>query len=799
MNSKAKIVFRNILRRPAYSVITFIGFTLAIAASLIIYLWVYNEKSYDRFHPDYQRIYRVLTLSKQGNDIIKSPGCYRPVAKTMKMDYPQVEDAAYISYDSEDSPLYAESESEKIEARGCCISENFFRIFAGFRFIEGNPENAFDKPGNVVLSENIAKKIFHDQPALGKTLISDKFSRQVFTVSGVIHIPERSHIALGYVLSDKDSRNSRYSNNWGDRNWVRVYLKLRKDALIDSQFLASISNHVTRYSGMTDKLMFQPLADIHLHSDYLNEQIDRNQGSYRYVWIFSGLALLIIIMASLNFSVLSVARASERAVEIGIRKVNGSSRFNIFIQFLTEAIIQTFAATVFALCLVAISLPLLNTLSSRQLISDITPGLIFNLFFLTFLVGIVAGIYPSFFLSSFSPARIFRGGTVSGSRSNFIRLLVTAQFTITIFLIIITLLFIKQLNYIHKKDLGFDYKNVVVIPTGLNYDNKELKVELLRNPGIENVSASTYAPLDVGFKGDLPVSHMGITDTLKVNYYFADEDFAKTYKLEVIKGQFLQMTSGAYWEEFKNKNKARKEGNEYAISIPIVINETAEKLLGFDDPVGQRIGENVIVGVVKDFHFRSLHYNIEPLVICNNPEEIMTMNVRISPVNRSATLVYIRDIYRKNRENREFSYVFFEDLLNDKYVPETRLKNMAVSFSVLAIIISLLGILGMSIFSINRRTKEIGIRRVTGARAAQILLLLNREFLTWVIAAFIIVSPVAWYTMHDWLGNFVYKTNISWWIFAFAAFIAFGIALLTVNCQSWKTIMKNPVEALRYE
>jgi putative ABC transport system permease protein len=799
MNHQIKIILRNLTRKPVYSAITFTGFTFGIVASLLIYLWVYNELSYEKFHPGYQRIYRVLTLSKQGDEIVKSPGSYRPLPKTMKMDYPQIEYATYISYSSEDSPLKLESGGEKIEARMCWTNEDFFQIFSGFKFIEGSYEGAFRNPDNIVLSEKTARKIFGDKPALGKILISDKYSKEVYTVGGVIRIPEQSHIDFGFILSEKNSRYSGYSNNWGDKGFVRVYIKLRKDAQIDDQFLTSISNHISRYSKITDKLMFQPLADIHLYSDYQNDFYTKNPGSYRYVWIFSGLAFLIILMASLNFSALSVARASERSVEIGIRKVNGGSRISIFRQFMSESVFQTFAATIVALFVVWFILPWFNTLSLKELILNISPRLIINLFLLTFMVGVIAGIYPSLYLSAFNPIGIFRGGSISGSRSNFIRVLVTVQFTIAIFFIIATSLFVKQINYIHNKDLGIDDKDVIVIPTGLWYDNKDFKQELLRNPRILSVSASTYAPIDVGFKGGLSLSHQGRIDTLQVNHFFVDEDFAKTYRLEVIRGQFLQMDYSGYWRENEKANAGRKEGKDYTVSIPIVINETAEKLLGFDDPIGQRIGDKVIVGVVKDFHFRSLHYAIEPLVMSNNPEVIQTMNVRIASGNTSETLNYIRDTYKKHRDDREFSYRFFDDLLNEKYQAEARLKNITIAFAFLAIIISILGILGMAIFSIDRRTKEIGIRRVAGAKTSEILILLNKEFITWVVVAFLVASPVAWYAMHKWLQNFIYKTELSWWIFLLAGIIAFGIALLTVNWQSWRAATRNPVEALRYE
>jgi putative ABC transport system permease protein len=798
MNNFFKIARRNLSRKPVYSIITFTGFTFGIAASLLIYLWVYNELSYEKFHPGYQRIYRVLTLSKQGNDIVKSAMCYRPVPKTMKMDYPQIEYATFISYNSEDSPLQTETGAKKIEARMCWADDDFFKVFEGFKFLEGSPEHALQKPDNIILTEKTARKIFGNEPALGKLLVSDKYSKEVFTVGGVIRIPEQSHIDFGFMLSDKNSMNSMYSNNWGDKGWVRVYIKLRKDAIIDDQFISAISNHISRYSKITDKLMFQPLADIHLYSDY-DDFLDKRIGSYRYVWIFSGLALLIVLMASINFSALSVARASERSVEIGIRKVAGGSRLSIFGQFMSESVFQTFAATILAIVVVWFTLPMFNTLSSKELVLNISAGLIISLFILTFIVGLIAGMYPSVYLSAFNPVGIFRGGSLSGSRSNFIRVLVTVQFTIAIFFIICTLLFIKQLNYIHNKDLGLDDKNVVVMPIGLWYDIKDFKQELLRNPKIVSVSASTSAPVNGGFKGGLPLSHQGRNDTLQVNHFFVDEDFAKTYRLEVTKGQFLQMDYSEYWKEIEKRNNNKTDGKEYPVSFPIVINQTAEKLLGFDDPIGQRIGDDVIVGVVKDFHFMSLHFPIEPIVMSNNPEEITTISVRITPGSEIESLNYIRDTYMKNRDHREFSYSFFDDLLQQKYAPETRLKNITIAFALLAIVISVLGILGMSVFSIDRRTKEIGIRIVAGARSSEILALLNKEYIVWVLVAFAVASPVAWYSMHRWLQNFVYKTEFSWWIFLVAGVTGFLIALGTVSWQSWRAATRNPVGALRYE
>ncbi|MDX2443053.1 MAG: ABC transporter permease [Bacteroidales bacterium] len=799
MNFQIKIAVRNIISKPVYSSITFIGFTLGVLASLLIYIWVYNELSYEKFHPDYQRIYRVLTLSKQGDVIVKSPMCYRPVPKTLKMDYPQIEYASYISYSSEDSPLKLQSGGDKIEAKMCWTNEDFFNIFKGFEFIEGSPETAFEKSENIVLSEETAKKIFGDQAAYGKVLISDKYSMEVYTVGGVVRIPDQSHQDFGFMLSEKNSRYSAYSDSWSDKGHVRVYIKLRNDATIDEQFLTNLTNHVGRYSNHTDKLVFQPLADIHLHSDYENDRYDKNRGNYNQIWILSGLASLIILMASLNFSVLSVARASERYVEIGIKKVNGARRIDIFRQFMAESVFQTFAATILALIAVWYILPWFNTLISKQLLIPISSEFITKLFLLTIIVGIIAGLYPSLILSSFNPIGIFRGASVSGSKNNFISLLVTIQFTITIFFIIVTALFVKQLNFIHNKDLGIDDENIVVIPTGLWYGNKQFKEELLKNPNILSVSASTYAPVDFALKYSFPLSHQGTLDTLQTYLYFVDEDFAKTYNLDVTKGQFLKMDHSEYWKEYKNSMESQKEGKDYAVSIPIVVNETAERMLGFIDPVGQRIGNNVIVGVVKDFHFRPLHHPIGPLVMTNDPQSIMTMNVRIAPGNTSEAIHYIQDTYKKHRDDREFSYRFFDDLLNEEYQAETRLRNITIAFALLATVISVMGILGMAIFSIDRHNKEIGVRRVFGAKGSEILIMLNRKFIKWVVIAFIIASPIAWYAMQKWLQNFVYKTELSWWVFVAAGMIVFGIALLTVNWQVFQAAKKNPVEALRFE
>jgi len=790
-----KILSRKLKAKPIFSFVTIFGFTVGIAASLLIYLWVYNELSYEKFHPGYQRIYRVLTLAKQGDEIVKSASNYRPLPETFENEYPQIEYATSISFSSEDSPLQVSDDSEKIDGRGCWLSDHFFNVFGGFAFKEGTPENALSNPSGIILNAEMAHKLFGEQPALGKPVIINKYFREEFTVSAVIEFPAQSHINFDYAISDKNSQVSAFSKSWKKSIYNHVYFKLKNGATTDNEFLSRITDHITRYTSFTDKLLFQPIADIHLYSDY-NTSLDKNVGSFTYVWIFSGLALLIVLMASLNFSVLSVARASERLTEIGVKKVNGASRFQIAGQFINESLLQTFFSLVLAIILVWITLPLFNHLSGQQLHLCLSLKLLFNLVILTFFVGLTAGIYPAWYLSSLTPAGIIKDKSPIGTGARMVKILPFVQFVIAIFFVVATTVFIKQMNYIRSKDLGFDDKNIVVVPTGLWYDNRAFKDELLKNPNILSVSASVYAPVDLAWKANIPFSGANGNDSLLASMFWADEDFAETYNLEVVKGQYLQTNYDDYWVELKRKEKMK---DDTPISQPVVINETAEKKLGFEDPIGQRLGNFVIVGVVKDFHYRPLRYPIEPLMLTNDPQNIMSANIRISPENKAATLKYIGDVYRKYRDNRTFSYQFFDDLLQEKYRSEIRLRNLTFLFAALAVLIAILGILGMSVFSTIKRTKEIGIRKVNGATLFEVLVLLNKDFLKWVLVAFVIATPLSWYAMNRWLGNFAYKTGLSWWIFAIAGVLALGIAVLTVSYQSWRAATQNPVESLRYE
>ncbi len=785
--------FRNIVKHPIYSFISIVGFTFGIVAALLIYLWINNETRYDTFHSDTDNIYRVLSLSKNGAYVQKSAASYTALAENLKKDYAQIAQAACLQYSSEDSPLYEEGSPQKIEARSLWVNDDFFSIFDGFRFIEGDLQTALNTPNSILLSEHTAKKLFGNQPALGKNIISDKYIKRTYTVTGVLHIPNHTHINFGYILPQNSNEVQAYAKNFRLTSHVHTYIKLADNVHIEEGFMESISDYITTHTGKSDKLLFQPLNDIHLYSDYEPSLYDQNISHYKYVWIFSALALLVIFMAAFNFAMLETARSTERFKEIAVRKVNGATRSQLIWSGLSQSLLQSLLAGILAYVVVILLLPFVNQYVYTDLQLNLSAIFIFKFVLFILVVGVIAGIYPAIYAASFQPATIFRGHTTTGTKKYLIQSLVLVQFVIAIGFMMGTALVVKQLNYMQNKRLGFNHDDIVVVPTGLWYDNQDFKNELLKHPQVLSVTASAYAPLDYHWQKVYAIRHQGLIDSVRVTELCVDEDFAKTYDVEVVEGNFLDFNYANYWKE------AEKEKDEL-ISIPIVINETAKKLMGFGNPIiGQRIGNNVIVGVVKDFHYRPLKHPIEAMVLVNNPENIMTANIKIAPNNKVQTLTYIRDTYRKYRDERAFSYAFFNDMLKTKYQQESRLRNLMILFSVMALLISVLGIMGLSLFFIQRRTKEIGIRKVNGATIGEILKLLNTTFIKWIFVAFVIATPIAYYAMNKWLENFAYKTELSWWIFVLVGLSVLFIALLTVSWQSWRAASRNPVEALRYE
>ncbi|HDY67152.1 MAG TPA: FtsX-like permease family protein [Candidatus Scalindua sp.] len=493
---------------------------------------------------------------------------------------------------------------------------------------------------------------------------------------------------------------------------------------------------------------------------------------------------------------LTTARATYRAKEVAVKKVFGSGRRQLIIQYTSEAILQTFIALILGLILIQVLLPWFNVVTNKEIIVNLELWVIISAIFFSLIVGIISGLYPALYLTAFSPLLVFKSGTQSGSKAGFIKILVTFQFIISIGLIICTGYIHKQLHYIRNKDLGINKENVLIIQTSLWYDVDRYKQEILNNPNVISASASMSSPADFYWTTD-DVTWEGkqTSDMTAMSEVFVDEDFAETYGLKVIKGDFISTESEDYWLTGEDSVKYKS-----LFSFPAVINETAWKMMGFDDPIGKRFNDNnIIVGVVKDFHFKPLQEKVMPLIIKYNPEAIFCLNIRIRPENMSQTIAYIKEIYEKHRPERGFSYSFFEDELANKYMTEQRQGKIFLYFTLLSILISSLGVFGLAVFSAARRTREIGIRKVFGGSLSRILILLIKDFSKWILVAFCLVSPLAWYTIQQWAQTFAYRTEISWWIFVLSGLLVYLIAILTVIWVSFRVADRNPVETLRNE
>ena len=789
-----RILFRTITKSPLYITVNFTGLTLSLAASLLIYLWIYDELSFDKMHEDHDRIYRMLTFKKEGTSYTKTPELPVPMAEYLREELTQIESATFIKFESE-TPL--QLHDRKIEVVPVYVDAHFFDVFSGFKFIEGDIETALNEPRSIVLSEKTARIIFGNEKALGQTLQSNIYNiNEVFIVGGVVKIPEHSHIDFGFatLINNNNLLHRTFINNWKRTGWSSIYIKLKKQADVSEAFIHTINEHYSKQVGSEKRILFQPIANIHLFSDYKWLQ-DRNLGEYKYLLIYGGLAIGIVTLAIFNFILLTIARASERFNEIGYRKIVGASRLQVFIQFVAESFTQVLSAVVAGLLLVYVLLPWFNQLTGKSIYFIPSFNFIVTSLFVAITISLLAGMYPAFYLSSFNPLLIFKGANPQGTKNILIRVLITTQSVISIFLLIFTAMVYQQIRFINQTDLGINKENVVVVPTGLWYDNAAFKSELLQYPDIISCSFSTRSPAN--FHWQYPLSIDGI-DTVYCTLFMVDEHFASTYDLKLVQGEFLKTTYDDYWSSSKLQGDSLPSKN-YLISIPTVINETTRDILNLTDPIGQRIGNNVIVGVVKDFHMQPLQYKIGPLVMVNNPENIMTLNVKISAENKPETVSYIRDIYLKHREARGFSYSYFEDELTALYDSEMRLGNMLVYGTLLAFVISLMGIFSLASYGTQRRRQEIGIRKINGASIRDILLMLNGEFLKWVIIAFLIAVPFGIYFVNQWLANYYYRTDIKWWLILAIGITTFLVSLLSVSWQCWKAARENPVDVLKYE
>jgi len=789
-----KISFRNLWRAKGYSAINLAGLATGMACFILILLWVQDELSYDKFHENTNRLFRVVRLDRDD----PSQGVCRagaPWGPALYNDFPEVEN--FVRFRGHGRTLMSSGDKGFYESEGLYADSTIFEVFT-FPLLKGNPKTALTRPNTMVINERMAEKYFGTEDPVGQSLVFN--NQDEFEITGIMqNIPANSHIKFDYLIPF--FMYQRWdTSEWGVNNFY-TYLLLAEGTA--TQLEAKIPEFLERHAGertaaaSINKL--QPITDIHLHSNLLRE-LEAN-GDIANVYIFSAIAIFILLIACINFMNLATARSANRAKEVGIRKVVGSQRLQLIKQFLGESIFLSIIGILLAVGLVELLIPNFNELSGKQLSLDFGNNvfLLTGLLFMALIVGFISGAYPAFFLSSFKPIAAIKGDVGSGKSSSILRKgLVILQFAISITLIVGTAVVYRQLNYMSSKKLGFDREQVLVI----RMDNSEIKSkqelfknELLRNPAISGVSATSN--LLGGGDWGMPFSYEGSGDEnrFSARVLVVDPNFVETLGMQIVDGRNFSY-------EFTTD-----------ISAAYILNESAVKQIGFDNPVGKYFGrptekneqgewdyeKGSVVGVIKDFHFRSFHEEIQPMVLFMIPEWFSYLSVRIRPENISTTIDFVEKKWHEFDPNRPFDYFFLDEIFDQMYRAEQRFGNTFVAFSVIAVVIACLGLFGLASFMAERRTKEIGIRKVLGASIINIVSQLSKDFTKWVIFANLIAWPVAFFVMTKWLQNFAYQVGMSLDTFLLAGVLALLIALLTVSFHAIKAAISNPVDALRHE
>lgn len=780
-----KVTLRALKKHKAFSFINIAGLSIGMACVIILMLWIQFEMSFDTSHKKAERIFRVASETYARTPPAKMVVTPPPMSPALLQEFPEIEAATRISRGGGDK-LFSYKDKHFIESF-FAIDPSFFKIFT-FEFLKGDANSAFNDPYSLVLSEDKAQKFFGDHDPIGNIIQFDQ--KTEFTVTGVIrNIPSNSHLQRD-IFIPFETWGKLYEEpleHW--KYWsFYTYILLRPDTNIqqlEGKFTAFTENH-----GIPDAHLFlQPLTSIHLHSHFQGEISPNTHVST--LLLFGSIAVLILLIACINYMNLTTARSSARLKEVGTRKVVGAHRSQIARQFMGESIITALFSLVLSLFLVYLFLPLFNTLADRQL--SLTGGGLLKIFpgilLLVLFTGFFAGSYPALRLSSLKPITILKGRAgKSSQKSRFRNLLVVFQFSVSLILIIATLLVKNQLDYVQYKEMGFERDQIVVIPL---QDNKlKLNVgpvleELKGNPNILYAAPSMHLPNDVGAM--TIATWTGKPEDLEF-WIKAGEvgyDFTDLYGIKIVEGR-----------NFSREFPSDEDG-------AFLINETAKNTLGQHFQLGMDFkhwrGQGNIVGVMQDFHLNSLHEEIKPLYFFLNPKRGLQLSIKVRGGNIPETIEYIREAFKKISPNYPFEYRFFDDIFNMAYLSEQKLEKIFTIFTVLAIFIACMGVFGLSSFMADQKRKEIGIRKVLGASSSKIVYLLSRDLLRIVILANLIAWPIAYYAMYKWLQNFAYRINISIGIFILSSILILTVSFGTLSYQALKAAFTNPVDSLRYE
>jgi putative ABC transport system permease protein len=799
--------FRKMLRHKGFAFINVAGLAIGLAACIMILLFIVDELSYDRFHNESHRIYRITAHGVFGDNEFNSTFTPVPLAAAIYDEFPEVEQITRLLVRPQRT-IRISDEKTLTEDRFFYADSNFFRIFS-FRLIEGDPNTALLHPGSIVLTESAAKRYFGDENPIGKTLLED--NRNTFTVSGIVEdIPGNSHFRFN-ALASFNSLPWHDIIDWFSRS-AQTYVLIDESATssifhekLNTLLYRRIGEQLPRFLGITLEEFqasgqsygydLQPLHSIHLHSN-LQGEYEAN-GSITYVYLFSIIALFILLIACINFMNLSTARSATRSKETGIRKVLGATRSRLIIQFLSEALLYNLFAIILALLLIEISLPVFNHIAGKQLSLNLISNPAFALAIPAFILftTLLAGIYPAFYLSSFEPLKVLKGQATGGmSKNRFRSLLVLFQYSISIVLMISTLVIFKQLQFIQQKDPGYDIENIIVIRQvqGLGNSRAVFKQNILQNPNIKSAAYSVDLPGDDLASYSMVVAGRPLDEVNIVMTLFVDYDFLETLEMKMNQGRWLQR---AYAGD----------------SAAIILNQAAIRRLGITDIEKDRILRHAtppdddlterIIGIVEDFHFESLHREIKPLAIYLLPEgrSANRLSVKVHSEQISETISFLEQEWNAMQSGQPFEYGLLDTALEKFYGNDRRTRVIYAAFSILALLVASLGLYGLAAFTTENRTKEIGIRKTHGASVGSIVIMLSKEFTRWVLLANIIAWPVAYFLMDNWLDNFAYRINMPLFSFVAAGLVALVIAIIAVSSLAYKAANANPVEALKYE
>lgn len=807
-----KITLRNLWNNKSYSFINIVGLAFGLASCIIILLYVNNELSYDKHHKKADRIARVASFIDFSGSYLELATTSAPMGPTLRNDYTEVEDMVRFRPRGE---FLVRSGDVNIKESDIIFSDpSVFNVFT-IPVIHGNGETALIEPYTLALSKSKALKYFGTENVVGKTLLLD--DDQTFEITAVYEdMPETSHFNFDFLLSMETNADEANNGVWISNNF-RTYLLLKegtdlkafeenfrsiKKTYIEPQLIQFTGNTLEDFqeAGNSIEYELQPLTDIHLHSDLVAE-FEPN-GNIKYVFLFSGLAGFILILACINFMNLSTARSVKRAKEVGIRKTLGSVRKQLVTQFFTESILLCLFSFLIALLIVELTLPFFSNLSGTNLVSNYfsNTNLILSIAGIVLLTGLLSGSYPAVMLSGFQPIKVLKGVLDKGT-SRFRSLLVVFQFSVSLVVIIGLLVINKQLDFIQNQSLGFQKEQTVIIHDAYTLDTNlnVYKEELLKEPEFKNATISSYLPVS-GFsmndqtfwpKGDDPIQ--GNTSSSQV--WRVDTDYIPTLGMEVIEGRNFSEDRGA------DENT-------------VILNEALAKRFGFEEPLGEVITtftqkqdgsfdtenllEFTVIGIVKNFHFRSLKENIAPLGLFKGTSRGNVI-FKIDSQDAGTALAKLENSWKEMAPGQPFNYSFLDERFDRMYRTENRVSNLVFAFSILIIIIACLGLFGLSAYSAEQRTKEIGIRKVLGASVSGIVSLVSKDFLKLILISFLIAAPVGYFIMQQWLREFTYKTNIGFDVFLISGIGIILIASITVSWQSIKAALTNPVKSLKSE